>query len=238
LLRDLRSVRKNAGKVRDMDVLTADALTVKPDGELDCLVQLLEHLGAKRKKCARKLRRVVAAKGTRHTRRLKRNAKHVEKLLTQAESRPADSDAMSVTMARTLQLSAELQSPAQLTRKNLHEYRLKVKELRNVLQLSQQESDGEFLTMLGEVKDAIGDWHDWEELIEISGQVLDHGESCKLIKHLKAVSDSRYERALALTKDLRRKYLQGANHKQKSQHPRLRLLSPPVIAATAAIAEA
>src|SRR4051794_40555388 len=43
VLRDLAGVRKRAGKVRDMDVLTADALTIKHEGEQDCLVQLLEH---------------------------------------------------------------------------------------------------------------------------------------------------------------------------------------------------
>src|SRR6185369_1892035 len=42
LLRELRDVRKGAGKVRDMDVLTGNALTLKQDGEQDCLVQLLE----------------------------------------------------------------------------------------------------------------------------------------------------------------------------------------------------
>src|SRR5437879_4240766 len=52
LLGDLAAVRKRAGKVRDMDVLTADALTVEHDGEQDCLVQLLEHLGAARSKGA------------------------------------------------------------------------------------------------------------------------------------------------------------------------------------------
>src|SRR4030095_4608101 len=50
LLRDLSDVRKASGKVRDMDVLTANALSVKQNSEQDCLVQLLEHLGAERKK--------------------------------------------------------------------------------------------------------------------------------------------------------------------------------------------
>src|SRR4051812_18976807 len=33
LLRDLSDVRKRAGKVRDMDVLTSDALSLKPHGD-------------------------------------------------------------------------------------------------------------------------------------------------------------------------------------------------------------
>src|SRR5947199_8525892 len=55
LLKDLGRVRKRAGKVRDMDVLTAYASTVHPRGEEDCAVQLLEHLGVERRKHATKL---------------------------------------------------------------------------------------------------------------------------------------------------------------------------------------
>ena len=35
-----------------------------------------------------------------------------------------------------------------------------------------------FLGKLGEVKDRIGEWHVWEELVEIATQVLDHGSPC------------------------------------------------------------
>src|SRR5262249_37589227 len=158
LLCDLRDIRKRAGKVRDMDVLTADALTIRAEGEQDCLVQLLEYLGAKANKSAKKLRRFITGAGQQDGGGLKRNYKSVEKLLKRSEDQPSGSDAMSVTMARTLKLSTDLQSPARLNRKNLHAYRLKVKELRDVLQLSEQEGDGEFLSKLGDVKDAIGDW--------------------------------------------------------------------------------
>src|SRR4026207_1585175 len=54
-LRDLVRLRKRAGKVRDMDVLTADALTVRLDDEQNCSVQLLEYLGAERYRQAKKL---------------------------------------------------------------------------------------------------------------------------------------------------------------------------------------
>ena len=60
-----------------------------------------------------------------------------------------------------------LKRPVRLNRNNLHPYRLKVKELRNVLQLSNRADDIEFVEKLGQVKDAIGDWHDWEELVRI-----------------------------------------------------------------------
>jgi CHAD domain-containing protein len=55
LLRDLARLRKQAGRIRDMDVFTGWALTIRPEGEQDCAVQLLEHLGAERYKRAKKM---------------------------------------------------------------------------------------------------------------------------------------------------------------------------------------
>ena len=72
MLRELGRLRKRAGKVRDMDVLTGFALTARTEGEQDCLVQLIERLGAARAKHARRLRDLVAARGRRLQRWLKR----------------------------------------------------------------------------------------------------------------------------------------------------------------------
>jgi CHAD domain-containing protein len=234
-LRDLAGVRKRAGKVRDMDVLTANVLTLKQNGEQDCLVQLLEHLGAQRAKHVKTLRRVIKADAPRLRRNLKRNSKRLETVLRQAQDNPTRSDVIPDTMAKIIQLSSELHSPPRLNRSNLHPYRLKVKELRNVLQLSAQTADQVLLNKLGEVKDSIGDWHDWEALISIASQVLDHGAACKLTKQLKKTSDSKYERALSSAHQLRNKYLtaKGRNHKARQLKT---APSAAVIRATSAVA--
>jgi CHAD domain-containing protein len=232
LLRGLRDVRKRAGKVRDMDVLTGDVLSLKQDGEQECYVELLEYLGAARTKYAKKLRLAIVADGRKMRRNLKRNAKRLEKLLKQPEdSGPATSPAVPVTIAKAVQLSSSLTSPSRLNRKNLHPYRLKVKELRNVLQLSEEPGDQEFFDALGTVKDAIGEWHDWETLITIASRVLAHGESCKLIKRLGLTSNTQYDRALSTTNHFRSRYLKPEKHGARRVS-----LSPSVLRATSAIA--
>jgi hypothetical protein len=55
---------------------------------------------------------------------------------------------------------------------------LKVKELRYVLQLSEDAQKQQLVNKLGAVKDAIGEWHDWEELIAIAANALSHGARC------------------------------------------------------------
>src|SRR6185369_10306311 len=104
--------------------------------EQDCLVQLIEHLGAARNKSSQKLRRLVKATAPNARRDLKRSSKRLEKSLQRAGAKPTNSDAVSATMSKSLLLSSGLDQPARLTRKNLHAYRLKVKKLRDVLQLS------------------------------------------------------------------------------------------------------
>jgi hypothetical protein len=51
----------------------------------------------------------------------------------------------------------------------------------------------DFVEALDSVKNAIGKWHDWEELVAIVKKVLSHG-NCNLIRELKAISDKKYAR--------------------------------------------
>jgi CHAD domain-containing protein len=109
-------------------------------------------------------------------------------------------------MTKAAHLSSALHQPARLTQNNLHPYRLKVKELRDVLLLSNPHGNKGFLDELGAIKDAIGEWHDSEELVEIAMESLDHGPTCKLIEHLRAERGSRLEHALSLIRRLRKKH--------------------------------
>jgi CHAD domain-containing protein len=237
LLRDLKPIRKRAGKIRDMDVLRDYASDVHVDGEADCLVQLLEHLGASRDKEVKKLRAVVATHAPALRRRQKTSSRHIKKLLRQADkigfgsSPPATRDAM----ASAIQLSSELVAPKRLDRKNLHPYRLKLKELRYVLQLASDSDHQRFVDKLGEVKDAIGEWHDWEELIGIADSVLDHGASCKLPKKLRAISKDKYDRALKLATQMRSTYF-ASRTSADGAGGKAPVLSRPVLAAISAMA--
>jgi len=236
-LNELRKVRKRAGKVRDRDVLTADALSVNQDGEQYCLVELVEYLGAGRKKYAKKLGLVVERTGKQLRRDLKRSFRSLEKLLRHAANDPADSDAVPMTMAKAIKLSSDLNIVSSFNRNNLHSYRIKVKELRNVLQLAKKTGDQEFVERLGEVKDAIGEWHDWEELTAIAAQSIHHGKLCNLVKQLKATSNAKYERALFAASRFRRDYLKSPLPKHGSRHTQVAPFSAPILRATSAIAQ-
>ncbi|HWF40378.1 MAG TPA: CHAD domain-containing protein [Candidatus Acidoferrales bacterium] len=239
VLKDIASIRKRAGKIRDVDVLTGYALGIQVPGEQDCLVQLIENLGASRGKQVKKLRAFARDSGAQLRRRLKRTLSKAEKLLGKASKSKADENpnASEEIMTRALHSANELKSPAHLDKKNLHPYRLKVKELRYILQLSAESDQQRFVRKLGDVKDAIGEWHDWEELISIAEGVLDHGPKCQLLPKLHEISEAKYKRALAITNEMRTSCLPAlaARSKGGSAQSKSSVSKFPVLSATAAI---
>ena len=106
-------------------------------------MQLLEHLGARRRKEAKKLRAIVTKSGSTLRKHLKRTSADLRRVLCERTEDPCDPKAASaVAAARALTLESELTAPARLERENLHPYRLKVKELHNVLRLAENANAG------------------------------------------------------------------------------------------------
>src|SRR6266568_303823 len=237
LLKALKPVRKKAGKVRDMDVLTGFASKLRPDGDEECLVELLEYLGAERYKQARKLHREVQWNRKAIGSRLKRSSEYIEKVLAHSQQHSEKETEWPIdAMSLALQLSNELASWPRLDAGNLHPFRLKVKELRYVLQLAKN-PDADFIESLGEVKDAIGEWHDWEEFSGIAGKVLDHGPGRNLIRLIRSTAKEKFDHALSITNRMRQKYLdqQGRNRRRNLWRPVAPVPKPPVIAAASSL---
>ncbi len=222
LLRELRPIHKRAGKVRDMDVLTAHLLElgVDRDSEGDCQVQLLEHLGEKRYRQGKKLEREVRKRRANIRARLKSLSRDIHSATEPRDGKNTDSDRKPRVnaAASALDLASELSGPKTLGRTNLHPYRLKVKQLRYVLKSAEGSSDREFVDALGASKDAIGEWHDWEELVAIANDALDHGR-CKLIGRLKIVAGEKFEAALETTNQMRAKFVLGRGARKSVKRP-------------------
>jgi CHAD domain-containing protein len=237
LLRRLKKARRLAGKVRDMDVLIAEALDIDRRGEQDCLVRLLEYLGAERDKGARKLRDRIAKRRSKILRDLERSLEQIERVAKRTREEPRDAGPMLGAGVRALGFSSKLSHPGRLTRANLHDYRLQVKELRDVLRLSDRAADTALVQKLGDVKAAIGDWHDWVELTDIAVEALDHRPSCELIKRIKGTRESKYRRALSLTKALIARQLRPRPRKRGKRSSASAPITAPVVEAVAAIVQ-
>jgi len=213
LERNLPALRKRLGKVRDMDVLTAHAISIDSKAsERECLVQLLEHLGAKRSEYTKRLRKAAKSYGP----RLRNDLAKIAETMDDAANRSGQNGAVGFAGQQALplrELVSGLDRPKRLNQSNLHSYRLKVKELRYILQLSKKRLSQELVKKLGEVKDAIGEWHDWEDLRAITAEVVNGGQQSELARQLKKITHQKFDNALSITNHMRKTYGNAKRHR-------------------------
>jgi CHAD domain-containing protein len=232
VLKVLTPLRKRAGDVRDMDVLTGFASGLLQDGNRDAVVQVLEHLGETRFRAARKLHRSVAKRRRAANKRLKRSLSVVDRSLNRSGKRLADEWRANAT-ADALQLSSDVAGWPRLTTENLHPFRLKVKELRNVLKMAG--NDGDLVDRLGEVKDAIGEWHDWTVLSTIANDALGKAESRSLEKQIDEVVKQKEQRAFELSNRMRNQYFEEG--RKNGRQSRGKGIPEPILKSAAKLAE-
>jgi CHAD domain-containing protein len=202
LLKLITPVRKAAGKVRDMDVLIGDVLTLPDDQGSKSLVRLVEHLARMRVKHARKLRHVVAQQRPEARKQLKQSSKMLKKAVKRDWGDRSGEAAPQI-------LISELGRWPDVDAGNLHMFRIRIKELRYMLQLS-DEADQTLIGILGEVKDAIGEWHDWVELLRIAKKVLSAQDDGGNLKQLEKIVNEQFESAVAAANQLRERYFKRA----------------------------
>jgi CHAD domain-containing protein len=209
LVKAIRPVRKAAGKVRDMDVLIGEAMTLPDHQVSEAAIRLVEHLAKMRVKNARKLRGVIRARGEDARRLLKQSSKLIRRKLKD------DSGALDGEAAPQI-LKTELKHWPELDAGNLHLFRIRIKELRYMLQLG-QEADEKLVAALGEVKDSIGEWHDWVELLKIARKVLDPRSDYGVLKHIEDAGKQKFEHSLTIANRERERYFSGADPRKSDK---------------------
>lgn len=232
ILTTLAPLRKRAGRVRDMDVLTGFAAGLSANGSQEPVVQLLEHLGESRFQAARKLHKSVVKRRRTAKMRLKHCSSLVDRNLGESGKRRFGEWQASAT-ADALKLSGEIAGWPRLTTQNLHPFRLKVKELRNVLKMTGK--DDELVDRLGEVKDAIGEWHDWTVLLEIAIDALGKRERRLLVRQINNIKKQKERTALDAANRVRNHYFSG--NRKNSRESREQRISEPVLKSAAGLAE-
>jgi CHAD domain-containing protein len=209
-LKAIEPIRKAAGGVREMDVLLANARRLARTSAGDSLTRLVEHLQIARQQNADVLRRalgrrrVAARDNLKQYSRFIRSALDPKKSATSANRLPAHWH--EGVHAAAMSVVRELGEWPHLNAENIHAFRLKVKELRYILQLSGDANSG-LEEALGNVQRRIGDWHDWQQLEEIAGQLLSMERDGALLTRIGAISSRKFHQALKAANALRGKYL-------------------------------
>jgi CHAD domain-containing protein len=122
--------------------------------------------------------------------------------------------------------AAELSHWPRLNANTIHPFRIKLKSLGYMLQLSGTASDP-FVKALKDAKDVIGDWHDWRQLAEISAEVLDDTNECRLLEKIRQQEARKLMQAIETGNRVRARYLSsepraGSGRKLPFKEPVLR----------------
>jgi CHAD domain-containing protein len=210
LVKSVEPLRKAAGSVRDMDVLEANLHKLSRDSSGDSLTRLIDHLQFVRTSSAKDLLRVFERKRKAARLELKQFARQVQ---SEWPSNGAGSHAL-VQAAHTRNganptakhLAHELAQWPPLNERDIHEFRVKIKELRYILQLDAK-VDPDFLAALGSVQRRIGEWHDWQQLAEIAHEFLEPEQDRQLLTRIDETKQKKFTHALTAANTLRRRYL-------------------------------
>jgi CHAD domain-containing protein len=204
LLKPLSRMRKRAGDVRDMDVLTSLVIGLHAAGENECMLRLVGRLSVARYKQARQMKTLVGKSRQGLRRDLKRTLSRIEEVANGNPDLSAEIHELASGVAAVARdLSKKLNQPARLNRATLHPYRLQLKQLRYVLEMSSlRDRDSRFIDALKKAQTAIGEWHDWEALKEIAADVLEHN-GCALLQQIEAAASSRFDNALSAANSVR-----------------------------------
>jgi CHAD domain-containing protein len=137
-----------------------------------------------------------------HSKRARRSLKWLSKQIEGRFGGPDTQDRKILPEDVVQSLVIELDLWPALTPDNLHGFRIKVKKLRNVLQLA-QDVDPALVKRLGKVKDRIGDWHDWHQLARIAKRVFDPHKDRAALKNIELIGTKKLEQALRAAEELR-----------------------------------
>jgi len=216
LVESIEPLRKAAGGVRDMDVLSSKIRRLThpssngSSAHSSALARLVDHFESARAEEAAELVHRLDGHRKKAQHNLRRFTRDVESAFTSnghgtnghtPRRRPVSRVAPS---ARKLCRTLEEWPP--LNAENIHSFRLKLKRLRYILQLDEK-ADAGFVEALGKVQRHIGDWHDWEQLAEIAREFLDPAQEQKSLEKIDATADEKLRRAISEAKALRRRYL-------------------------------
>jgi CHAD domain-containing protein len=208
LLKSIEPIRKATGGVRDMDVMIGNARKLVRHTAGDSLTRLVEQLNIARQHSAVELRRAIGGKRGKALENLKEYSQLIRSALKQAvrtvsANGSAHNDGIQSAAGNVVR---ELGEWPPLNQENIHAFRLKVKQLRYILQLSADANSG-LAEALVNVQRRIGDWHDWHQLHEIASQILLPQRDSALLTRIDESCSRKFRQALTVANKFRGKYL-------------------------------
>ena len=188
LLKALDRIRRQAGKLRDLDMQLAALRSLKVALEPRRKTRLSHRLLDLRAKHEKRLRKSLNKEVIQEIeRRLKRAAREVK------------SEAGRDPLAVAQRMLSQVQRPAgPVTEELLHQYRIVVKRARYAAEFSPKSIAAErFIAELKRLQDAVGNWHDWLTLTQSATKRVGDIHQSSLVAALHNVTGGKFRQAVA-----------------------------------------
>ncbi len=226
LMKQLGKLRRRAGRVRDLDVLTAKLRTLNGSAEPARKLELLRSLTDRRSRQEQKLVRALDAETVRQ----------IRKRLKRAEADLSLPRALDPADLATRLFAALARDHETLTPELLHQYRIKGKRVRYIAELGGEDPKAKkIVAELKRMQDAVGEWHDWLTLSEQAEELSRDGRPSALLSVLNNVTNARFRDAVQIVQETKAALLSGSTKRPADSIPRRRPVSSQP-AVTAAIA--
>lgn len=196
-LEKITDLRKRAGKVRDLDVQT-DMLGALGNGSTAKDRKILANLMEKKR--SQQARRLESAIQKLH------DAKFFGRLDRIAEQAGVPQDRknrplapLEEAKAQLVEMATDFEALGQTIKPSrLHEIRIALKRIRYLAELAEESPEQkDFMRELKSTQDAIGNWHDWQELTERAEKRFSDRASCALLREARTLLSARHSDAIS-----------------------------------------
>ena len=195
-LEKLTDLRKRAGKVRDLDVQTELLGTLGNGSTAKDRKTLANLMEKKRTQQARRLESVI--KKLHHAKFFDRLDRVAEQAGLPQDSKNRPLAPLEEARAQLLEVADDFGSGETMKPSRLHGIRVALKRIRYVAELAEESAaQKEFMRELKSAQDAIGDWHDWQELAERAEKRFSDRATCSLLREARTVLSARHSDAIS-----------------------------------------
>ena len=193
-LEKMADLRKRAGKVRDLDV-QAGLLDALGNGstarDRKALAELLE------KKRNRQTKRLVfAVRKVQESKFFARMNRIAEESGAVPEGKNRPLAPLEEARVQLAEMATDFSSRQEIKLSRLHSARVSLKRLRYLAELAEESAEQkDFIQKLKAVQDAVGDWHDWQELTNTAEKRFSDRVNCALLREVRALLAARHTTA-------------------------------------------
>jgi CHAD domain-containing protein len=200
-LEKMADLRKRAGKVRDLDVQTEILGTLGNGSSAKDRKTLAALLEKKRCRQSRRLQSAVKKiQGSKFFTRMDRVAEQAA-VLQDGKNRPLAP--LEEARAQLAEMASDFAARQTMKADRLHDARVTLKRIRYLAELAEKTPEqNNFIRELKAVQDAIGDWHDWQELTSTAEKRFSDRANCVLLREARTVLCARHSDAVSAVNKL------------------------------------